>query len=103
MNVTHERAKFHSRTQLSGANVEAYIRNLYTLSETCGFDNAKEENIRDQLVVGITDKAFSQKLQLKDDLSLVTAIEICRTSELIKFQMAAQQSTVDYVNKQPQR
>ena len=91
VNRIHERAKFHSRNQQAGENVETYLRSLYKLIESCGYNGtAKDEAIRDQLVVGISDKECSQKLQLKEDLKLAEAIEICRTSELVKNQMANQ-------------
>ena len=94
VNRIHERAKFHSRIQQPGENVETYLRTLYKLIETCGYEGAaKDEAVRDQLVVGISDKECSQKLQLMDSLTLADAIEICRTFELIKNQMASQKET----------
>ena len=107
VNIIHERAKFHSRRQQTGENVETYIRALYEMASTCGYDGPhKEEQIRDQLVVGISDKECSEKLQLKEDLTLKTAIEVCRSSELVKSQMSSQTS-VDMVRahkkKPPQR
>ena len=72
VNVIHKRAKFHRRVQQPGENVETYIRSLYDLASTCGFEAAhKNTHIRDQLVVGISDKRTSEKLQLQED-----AIEI---------------------------
>ena len=91
VNVIHERANFHRRLQQPGENVETYIRALYDLVITCGYeDGLKNEAIRDQLVVGISDKQTSERLQLKEDLTLNDAIEMCRTSELVKTQMALQ-------------
>jgi len=56
VNIIHERARFHQCVQKSGETAEEYIRNLHELAETCAFDNAKQENIRDRLVVGMLDE-----------------------------------------------
>ena len=88
VNTIYERAKFHRRIQKPGENVETYIRSLYELSTTCGFED-KDTRIRDQLVIGISDKKTSEKLQLQDDLELTDAIDICRTHEQVKEQMAS--------------
>lgn len=83
-NVIYERAKFHSRVQLPGESVEAFVRQLYELAENCDFGVQKDEQMRDRLVIGIRDKQVSQKLQMKSDLTLRTAIEMARHCELIK-------------------
>ena len=85
-NVIYERAKFHSRVQLSGESVEAFVRQLYELAENCDFGAQKDEQMRDRIVIGIRDKQVSQKLQMKSDLTLRTAIEMARHCELIKTQ-----------------
>ena len=65
-NVIHERAKFYQRVQNPGEGVEAFIRNLYELAEHCNFDgNVKDEQIRDRIVIGLSDKELSQRLQMK--------------------------------------
>ncbi|KAI4885248.1 hypothetical protein NFI96_018850, partial [Prochilodus magdalenae] len=80
LNVIYERAKFHSRVQLSGESVEAFVRQLYELAENCDFGAQKDEQMRDRIVIGIRDKQVSQKLQMKSDLTLRTAIEMARHS-----------------------
>jgi hypothetical protein len=93
VNVIHERAKFHRRVQQSDENVEAYIRALFEVADLCDFKGLRDEQVRDQLVVGISDKTTSEKLQLEQDLTLEKAIEICRTREQVKSQMASQSGT----------
>ena len=88
-NVIHERACFHQRVQ-KGETVEAFIRNLYELAEHCEFGTQRDEQIRDRIVIGILDKSLSQKLQMKSDLNLDTAIQMARQSELVKVQVAGQ-------------
>lgn len=85
-NVIYERAKFHSRVQQPGESVEAFVRQLYELAENCDFGALKEEQMRDRIVIGIRDKQVSQRLQMKSDLTLKTAIETARHCELIKSQ-----------------
>ena len=89
-NVIHERACFHRRVQKEGETVEAFVRNLYELAEHCEFGTQRDEQIRDRIVIGILDKSLSQKLQMKSDLNLDTAIQMARQSELVKFQVAGQ-------------
>jgi len=64
VNVLHERALFHSRSQLPDENVETYARKLYELSEHANFPN-REECIRDRLVLGVRNREPSEKLQLQ--------------------------------------
>ena len=101
VNVIHERAKFHRRVQQSDENVESYIRALFEIADLCDFKTLKDEQVRDQLVVGISDKQTSEKLQLQQDLTLEKAIEICRTREQVKSQMATQTgaASLEFVRK----
>jgi hypothetical protein len=52
-NVISERAKFNKRKQEDSENVENFVTSLYTLSEHCGYNDIREEMIRDRKVVGI--------------------------------------------------
>lgn len=97
-NVIYERAKFHSRVQLPGKNVEAFVRQLYELAENCDFGAQKEEQMRDRIVIGIRDKQVSQKLQMKSYLTLRTAIEMARHCELIKFQNTEGVKSAEHVD-----
>ena len=84
-NVIHERACFHKRAQKPGESVEAFVRSLYELAQYCEFGRTKDEQIRDRIVIGISDDV-SQKLQLEPEFSLERAIQIARQSEQIKQQ-----------------
>ena len=105
VNVIHERAKFHQRLQKPDESAEAFIRALFEIAQLCDFGENKDERVRDQLVVGTSDKTTSEKLQLEEQLTLERAIEICRTREQVKSQMAAQSasSSLDFVKKNAQR
>jgi hypothetical protein len=54
-----ERAKFNKRKQEDSENVENFVTSLYTLSEHCGYNDLREEMIRDRIVVGIKDANLS--------------------------------------------
>ena len=88
VNVIHERATFHKRSQSEGESVE-YIRSLSEFSEHAQFAE-KEETIRDGLVLGLQDQELSHKLQLESDLSLDKAVTIARQHELVKTQIKEQ-------------
>lgn len=91
-NVIHERANVHKQFHQAGENVETYIRTLYELASTCGFNAEMKTNtaIRDQLVVGISDRQTSDRQLLQTDLTLTQAIDMCRTSEQVNTQLASQ-------------
>ena len=78
---------------------------LHELAEHTDFEN-KDESIRDRLVLGITDRELSQKLQLMKDLTLQTAIEEARHYELVKGQVDIQRKpehSVDAIGKNKKR
>ena len=97
-NILYEHACFYKGTQQSDEPVEAFIRALYTLSEHCNFKD-REEMIRDRIVIGITDKVVSEKLQMMADLTLTKAVEVTQQCEMVKQQMASEplEKTVDFV------
>ena len=88
-NVIFERAKFRNHVQRHGENVETFIRALYELSENCELGDQKHSNIRDSIVIGLSDKTVSQQLQMESKLTLQMAISKARHSELVKTQMCA--------------
>lgn len=98
-NIMHERAKFHLRTQREGELIEQFIWGLHELSENCDFPH-KNDQIRDRLVIGLRSGELSEKLQLRDDLSLEKAIEIARSYEQVRQQMAEmKEKSVDAVKQ----
>ncbi|CAL1578766.1 unnamed protein product [Knipowitschia caucasica] len=92
-NVIHERACFHQRVQRPGEKAEMFIRALYELSEHCAFGAQREEHIRDRIVVGISDKEMSRKLQLETQLTLSQTIQAVRQSEEVTRQVNQQGET----------
>ena len=96
-NIIHERALFHQCIQSPSQTIESYVRMLFEQAEHCNFTN-KEENIRDQLVIGLQDKTISRKLQLESNLTLDKAITVSRTYETVTNQMLIQKDNTNLVN-----
>ena len=85
-NVIYERAKFNMRVQRVGESVDNFITDLFSLAEHCGFGDLHDELIRDRIVVGLSDKGLSEKLQLEADLTLEKAMTQARQKELVHHQ-----------------
>ena len=85
-NVIFERAKFNMRKQAPSEPVDAFITDLYCLSEHCEFGALREELIRDRIVVGLQDVKLSEKLQMDSSLTLQTAINKVRQNESVNKQ-----------------
>ena len=93
-NHIHHRAQFHRRKQRQGETNEQYIRALYELVDACGYEAAaRTENLRDQLVVGISNSVLSKELQMTPDLTLESAVKKVRQSEAVDSQLSEQSST----------
>ena len=86
-NVILERAKFNRKSQLAGESSDQYIATLYRLVETCEYPaDLKDELLRDRLVVGMRDSAFSERLQLDTELTLEKTKKAMRQKEAVKEQ-----------------
>ena len=81
--------------------MDNFITDVYALAEHCNFGTLHDELIRDRIVVGIRDKALSEKLQLEAKLTL----ERARQKEAVKKQQTVlraeedspSQADVDYL------
>ena len=69
------------RRQEGGEPVDAFITALYTLASKCDYGELSIEIIRDRIVVGISNLAFSEKMQLDDRLTLKKAAKLAWESE----------------------
>ena len=60
--------------------------------------------IRNRIVIGITDKVVSEKLQMITDLTLTKAVEVTRQCEMVKQQMVHEplKKSVDFVRHKTQ-
>ena len=90
---------FNKQDQLPDESAESFIPVLYEKAEHCDFGAAKDDAIRNRLVVGISDKELSQRLQLKADLKLCDAVTDIRQAEVVKAQVSAQSSATKAVGE----
>ena len=103
-NVIFERARFNSRCQREGETTEQFITNLYQLIDYCDYGDLKDQMIRDRIVVGIRDKALSQRLQMDSELTLEKAKTLSCQREAIQEQQVLLNSTpttreIDFVRR----
>lgn len=87
-NIVYERARFNSRKQEPNESVETFVTALYGLAEHCNYGTLHDELVRDRIVVGLADLKLSERLQMKEDLTLEKAIDVARQSEEVKKQQA---------------
>ncbi|UYV77926.1 K02A2.6-like [Cordylochernes scorpioides] len=91
-NVIFERFKFFSATQKDGESIDSFITELKGLSTSCEFESQKDSLIRDRIVYGIQDKALQERLLREPNLTLLKAIEMCKTCEISKQQIKIMQN-----------
>ncbi|UYV82532.1 hypothetical protein LAZ67_21002703, partial [Cordylochernes scorpioides] len=81
-NIIYERAKFNSRIQEDREPVDEFITSLYKLADSCEFEGLHEQLIRDRIVVGVRDKALSERMQLDSELTLEKAVKLVRQQQV---------------------
>ncbi|UYV79612.1 hypothetical protein LAZ67_18000031, partial [Cordylochernes scorpioides] len=85
-NIIYERAKFNSRIQEDREPVDEFITSLYKLADSCEFEGLHDQLIRDRIVVGVRDKALSERMQLDSELTLEKAVKMVRQQEAVRQQ-----------------
>jgi ElaB/YqjD/DUF883 family membrane-anchored ribosome-binding protein len=85
-NTIYERARFNTRKQEENETADEFIADLHRLAKHCGYGALMDELIRDRIVVGIKDREVSEKLQMKEKLTLDDAMTMARQSEAVKTQ-----------------
>ncbi|UYV84358.1 hypothetical protein LAZ67_X001928 [Cordylochernes scorpioides] len=100
-NIIYERAKFNSRIQEDREPVDEFITSLYKLADSCEFEGLHEQLIHDRIVVGVRDKALSERMQLDSELTLEKAVKMVRQQEAVRQQQVDLQrpSTSQKVNQ----
>ena len=86
-NVIYERFKFNARNQAEGESIDAYVTDLRLKGSSCEYRDFLEELIRDRLVIGILDKRLKEKMLRDRELTLTTAVAICKAAETAHEQM----------------
>lgn len=106
-NVLSERYIFHSRKQLSGETLAECIASLMGLAATCEFGAGLEEQLRDQLVYGVSCKelrgkllrvTYGKNLTWAKVLYIVTNFESTARS-MHQFQQMPSQPRKDHLNR----
>ena len=81
----YERARFKRRNQEDNETVEEFIADLNRLVKHSGYGTLQDELACDCIIVGIKDREVSEKLQMKEKLTL-EAVTTARQSEAVKTQ-----------------
>lgn len=74
--VVAERAKFRTRFQREDEPLNAYVAELRSLAQLCGFKDTLEDSLRDQITLGVSNVALKKKLYEEPDLSYARCLQI---------------------------
>ena len=88
VNESVERRNLRRRIQQPGENFDDFLVTLRELSKTCNFCNEQcvQKSLRDQIIEGTSDGDTIEQLLKQPDLTLDTAIAVCRAQEAAKRQ-----------------
>ncbi|UYV84981.1 K02A2.6-like [Cordylochernes scorpioides] len=89
------------RKLIPSSRLDEFITSLYKLADSCEFEGLHEQLIRDRIVVGVRDKALSERMQLDSELTLEKAVKMVRQQEAVRQQQVDLQrpSTSQKVNQ----
>ena len=108
-NVIYERYVFGSCKQEEGESIDKFVTRLREAATTCEYGQLRDEMIRDKIVLGVVNGSTRRRLLRERDLTLITAIEMCRAAEQTDIRMRAMEiaspctDTVHTVAKQQSR
>ncbi len=88
-NVIYERYVFGCCKQEERESIDNFVTRLREKAATCDYGGLKDEMIRDKIVLGITNEGTRRRLLSEKKLTLLTAIEMCRTAEQTAIRMRA--------------
>lgn len=86
-NVIYERYLFRSCKHEEGQSIDTFVTRLREKAATCEYGQLKDEMIHDKIVLGIANESTRRRLLREKELTLVTAIEMCRAAELTDIRM----------------
>ncbi|XP_063542080.1 uncharacterized protein K02A2.6-like [Cydia strobilella] len=67
--IMAERYRFRLRRQAAGESISQYVAELKKLARTCDFKETLADNLRDQLVCGVSGDVIRQRLFAEEDLT----------------------------------
>lgn len=88
-NVIYKRYVFGCCKQEEEESIDNFVTRLREKAATCDYGGLKDEMIRDKIVLGITNEGTRRRLLSEKNLTLLTAIEKCRTAEQTALYMRA--------------
>lgn len=101
--VISERAKFHRRAQLENESISEYVAQLRKLAQTCEFESALDQSLRDRFVCGLCREDIQRVLFTEDNkLTFQKAVERALAMEAAKKSVAeahASESSVSDIHK----
>ncbi len=86
-NVTWERHIFNTRKQQSDETIDKYVTDLRNKAKTCEFGVLTESLIKDRIVCGVSSDKTRSRLLKQANLTLATALDICRADEVTATQL----------------
>ena len=96
VNETYERYKFLKRKQEQGETFESFLTDLKNLVSSCGYHvEEKSKVLRDQIVMGVLSNVVREKLLDQAALTLNTAVDLCRSSEVTGQLLMGMSATKD--------
>ena len=95
----YESYKFHLRKQEQDETIEAYISSLRQFAKTCNFGTMEDRMIRDRVVVGVKEERLREKLLETQNLTLDLCLEIGRSYESSRQQLASMSNSEAAVQK----
>ena len=82
VNETYERFLFNRRCQNEGETFETFHAGIRTLAKTCNYcNNCVNTILRDRIVIGIRDSDTQTALLKERNLTLLQAIDICKSAK----------------------
>src|SRR5688572_4037706 len=97
VHVTYERYVFNQRMQDVGETFDSFMSDLRRLIKSCDYGTLDESMLRDRIVIGVRDDATRRKLLQIRKLTLNSAIDVCKASEVATKQLR-EMATPDEVN-----
>lgn len=86
-NITYLRYQFFTRSQQDGEKIDPFVTDLKNKARECEFGELEQSLIKDRLICGIRDDTVRRRLLRESDLTLVKAIDACRSNEATAEQM----------------
>lgn len=83
-NPSVERAAFNMRMQLKGETFNTFLSEIKKMAARCDFGTMRDELVKDRIVCGIENRIVKERLLSKKNLTLDTAIQVCRAAEEAK-------------------